>query len=336
MHVQLVDPPPQSPESISRDLEANLYPDLVRRFPGIEISRGEAAEEADEIMAGLKRNTLIALAVIYALLAVSFRSYAQAFLFLLAVPVAWLGGVLAHWALGLNLSFQSLVGMVAASGVVVNDSVVLLDYIKQRRTRYEAAGRRLEVGESVADRDLGPTASSLQPPASSLQPPASVLIIEACSSRFRQIFLVSLTNLAGFFPMLLSRCTDFSPATSDVLRSLRTWSKISICVSIPCRPSPMPNRPAPGCFGWPRTSLGTTRSFAATATSCLRQHGSGERSMPLRGPRTSCSGLSRSALCKQLSPSSRTNARRSFASAGWRGSHPQRSQSSLRAWWKNM
>ncbi len=153
-------------------------------------------------MAGLKRNTLIALAVIYALLAVSFSSYAQPFLFLLAVPVAWLGGVLAHWALGLNISFQSLVGMVAASGVVVNDSVVLLDYIKQRRTRYEAGGRRLEVGESeagglrgAADRDLGS-------PASSLQPPASALIIEACSSRFRAIFLVSLTNLAGFCPML--------------------------------------------------------------------------------------------------------------------------------------
>ncbi|MGQ0592990.1 MAG: efflux RND transporter permease subunit [Gammaproteobacteria bacterium] len=195
LHVQLTDPPAMSPETISKDLEENLYPDLERRYPGIEISRGEAAEEADAIMESLKRNTLIALAVIYALLAVSFRSYVQPFLFLLAVPVAWLGGVLAHWALGLNLSFQSLVGMVAASGVVVNDSVVLLDYIRQRRTRYEAAGRRLEAGESVADRDPGPRASSLQPPASGL-------IIEACTSRFRAIFLVSLTNLAGFCPML--------------------------------------------------------------------------------------------------------------------------------------
>ena len=187
LQVQLIDPPPQSPESIGQDLETNLYPDLRGHFPGIEISRGEAAEEADEIMAGLKRNTLIALAVIYALLAVSFRSYAQPFLFLLAIPVAWLGGLLAHWALGLNLSFQSLVGMVAASGVVVNDSVVLLDHIKQRR-RYEAGDKRLEVEESAADREQ--------------QPPASSLIIEACTSRFRAIFLVSLTNLAGFFPML--------------------------------------------------------------------------------------------------------------------------------------
>lgn len=202
LHVQLVDPPPQSPESISEDLEANLYPDLRRRFPGIEISRGEAAEEADEIMAGLKRNTLIALAVIYALLAVSFRSYAQPFLFLLAVPVAWLGGVLAHWALGLNISFQSLVGMVAASGVVVNDSVVLLDYIKRRA---EALGSRPEaIGENGGPKAYGlePEAYSLDPRAYSLEPRASSLIVEACTSRFRAIFLVSLTNLAGFFPML--------------------------------------------------------------------------------------------------------------------------------------
>ncbi len=86
------------------------------------------------------------------------------------MPVAWLGVVLIHWVLGLTLSFQSLVGMVAASGVVVNDSVVLLDYIQQRR-----------------DPALSP----------------GELIAEACASRFRPIILVALTNFAGFFPMLL-------------------------------------------------------------------------------------------------------------------------------------
>lgn len=205
LHVQLVDPPPQSAELIKKELEENFYPDLMRRLPGVEVSSGHAAEEADEIMASLQRNTLIALAVIYALLAVSFRSYAQPFLFLLAVPVAWLGGLLAHWAFGINLSFQSLVGMVAASGVVVNDSVVLLDYIKQRRASYEAGDRRPEVGKGVTDSDLGPSASSLRSQASSLIPPASSLIIEACTSRFRAIFLVSLTNLVGFFPMLFEQ-----------------------------------------------------------------------------------------------------------------------------------
>ncbi len=169
LHVHLADPPLLTAEAIKKDLQENFYPGLEQQFPGIELSGGEAAEEADEIMEGLKRNTLIALAVIYALIAVTFRSYLQPLLFLLAVPVAWLGVVLIHWVLGLTISFQSLVGMVAASGVVVNDSVVLLDYIQRRR-----------------DCALNP----------------GELIAEACASRFRPIVLVALSNFAGFAPML--------------------------------------------------------------------------------------------------------------------------------------
>ncbi len=112
LHVHLTDPPPQSPESISEDLEANLYPDLRRRFPGIEISRGEAAEEADEIMAGLKRNTLIALAVIYALLAVSFRSYAQT----LPVPPGRARGLVGRPARALGARFKPVLSVVRRHG----------------------------------------------------------------------------------------------------------------------------------------------------------------------------------------------------------------------------
>lgn len=61
-----------------------------------------------------------------------FRSYLKPLIFLLAAPVAWSGAVLAHWVAGLPLSMESLVGMIAASGVVVNDSLVLLDYIRER------------------------------------------------------------------------------------------------------------------------------------------------------------------------------------------------------------
>ena len=119
--------------------------------------------------AGLKTNTLIALVAIYALIAVSFRSYLQPLLFMLAVPVAWLGAVLIHGALGLTMSFQSVIGMIAASGVVVNDSIVLLDYIQKRK------GAEVSLHE---------------------------VIVEACTSRFRPIILVALTNFAGFLPML--------------------------------------------------------------------------------------------------------------------------------------
>ena len=169
LHVQLVDSPPISADKIGDNLTSQLFPALERQYPSIKISRGEAAEEADEIMDDLERNTLIALAVIYALLAVAFKSYTQPLLFLLAVPVAWLGAVLIHWAAGLNFSFQSLIGMVAASGVVVNDSVVLLHFIQKKRGEFS----------NLAD-----------------------LIVGACVSRFRPILLVALTSIAGFAPML--------------------------------------------------------------------------------------------------------------------------------------
>lgn len=169
LHVQLIDSPPISADKINRDLAAQFFPTLELQYPGIEISRGEAVEEAAEIMSDLERNTLIALAVIYALLAVAFKSYTQPLLFLLAVPVAWLGAILIHWVVGLNFSFQSLVGMVAASGVVVNDSVVLLHFIQKKRAEFS----------NLAD-----------------------LIVDACTSRFRPILLVALTSIAGFAPML--------------------------------------------------------------------------------------------------------------------------------------
>jgi len=108
--------------------------------------------------------------VIYAIIAVSFRSYALPLVFLLAAPMAWAGAILAHALLGMPLSMESLVGMVAASGVVVNDSMVLLDYIHEHQARAE---------DKFA------------------------LIAEACTARFRPIFLAFMTNFAGFLPTLL-------------------------------------------------------------------------------------------------------------------------------------
>jgi multidrug efflux pump subunit AcrB len=138
---------------------------------------------------------------IYALIAVPFRSYSKPLIFLLAAPVAWSGAVLAHWLIGLPLSMESLVGMIAASGVVVNDSLVLLDYIQEKEAlgaRLEAIGPRLE---ALGNTNLEPIAYRLAP--EFLEPKAYSLIQEACTSRFRPIFLAFLTNFAGFLPTLL-------------------------------------------------------------------------------------------------------------------------------------
>jgi multidrug efflux pump subunit AcrB len=158
--------------AIYADLEQHHLETLERQFPGVRVDVSQRRIEQEAMAPMLLRNALLALVVIYALIAIPFHSYLQPLLFMVSVPVAWMGAVVAHWLFGLPLSMESLVGMVAASGVVVNDSLVLLDYIKERQ------------------RGAFDTAS---------------LICEACTARFRPILLAFLTNFVGFLPMLLER-----------------------------------------------------------------------------------------------------------------------------------
>jgi len=165
-----VDPTKADVNGIYAELENSALPRLEQAFPGLNVQIGQQRQEQEAMLAAFGKNTLIALLVIYALIAVPFKSYSKPLIFLLAAPVAWSGAVLAHWAAGLPLSMESLVGMIAASGVVVNDSLVLLDYIRQH-----------------GDEDT----------------PVEQLISAACIARFRPILLAFLTNFAGFLPTLL-------------------------------------------------------------------------------------------------------------------------------------
>ncbi len=165
-----VDPQKADVNAIYAGLETGELKNLRLNYPGLSITIGQERQEQQAMTEALGQYTLISLMVIYVLIAVPFRSYLKPLIFLLAAPVAWCGAVIAHGLAGLPLSMESLVGMIAASGVVVNDSLVLLDYMKEH-----------------AD----------------LQKPVTELICEACASRFRPIFLAFLTNFAGFLPALL-------------------------------------------------------------------------------------------------------------------------------------
>jgi multidrug efflux pump subunit AcrB len=165
-----VDPTKADVNGIYAALESGALPRLEQAFPGLNVQIGQQRQEQEAMLAAFGKNTLIALLVIYALIAVPFKSYSKPLIFLLAAPVAWSGAVLAHWAAGLPLSMESLVGMIAASGVVINDSLVLLDYIRQH-----------------GDDDT----------------PVETLISAACIARFRPILLAFLTNFAGFLPTLI-------------------------------------------------------------------------------------------------------------------------------------
>jgi multidrug efflux pump subunit AcrB len=142
---------------------------ILEDKPGISWSfEGEAREQAD-IFASLGQMTLIALFIIYALLAVPLKSYIQPFIVMVVIPFGLIGAIGGHIIMGNPMSILSVLGFVALAGVVVNDSLVLVDFINQERTRGIPLREAIETSGAA---------------------------------RFRPIILTSLTTFAGLLPVL--------------------------------------------------------------------------------------------------------------------------------------
>jgi multidrug efflux pump subunit AcrB len=167
-----VDPSTGNADEILADLKTKVLPGIMSRYPGISYSfEGERREQA-ETMKGLIRGFLIALLVIFAMMAIPFKSYIQPLIVMSVIPFGFVGAVWGHLLMGFNLSIISLFGFVALTGVVVNDSIVLVHYVNRRRSE----GVRFL--QAVRDAGL---------------------------YRFRPIILTSLTTFAGLTPLLLER-----------------------------------------------------------------------------------------------------------------------------------
>ncbi|MBI4520100.1 MAG: efflux RND transporter permease subunit [Gemmatimonadetes bacterium] len=142
------------------------------RHPGVYYTfEGMQSEQRDTI-GGLQRGFLLAMFMVFALLAVPLRSYVQPVIIMLAIPFGLVGAFWGHLVLGLNLTIMSLLGMVALAGVVVNDSLVMVHFINQKR----------EAGMFLSE-----------------------AVREAGAVRFRPILLTSLTTFAGLSPLLLEK-----------------------------------------------------------------------------------------------------------------------------------
>ena len=169
-----------TPEDVMASLRRGALPEILAAYPGIEFTlEGEQRERA-KALAGLARGFALALLVIYALLAVPLRSYSQPLIIMAAIPFGIVGAILGHLVMGWDLVFFSLLGIVALSGVVVNDSLVLVAFINRRR----AQGLPLEQAVRVAG-----------------------------MTRFRAILLTSATTFVGLMPLMF----NVSPATFFVV-----------------------------------------------------------------------------------------------------------------------
>ena len=156
-------------EEILAQLRGTVLAGLVNDFPGLSYDLEGEEKERRESMGSLGKGFVLALFAMYALLAIPFRSYTQPLIIMAAIPFGVVGAILGHLIMGFNLSMLSIFGIVALSGVVVNDSLLMIDRINQSRKE----GEDLENAVMASGR-----------------------------RRFRPILLTSLTTFCGLIPMI--------------------------------------------------------------------------------------------------------------------------------------
>ena len=163
-----VEPERNTPQIIS-SLDSEFIPILEQRYPELEISYQGRQADTKESSKSLMSSFVLVLAVLYIMLAIPFASYTQPLIIMLAIPFGIVGAFLGHMLMGYSLSMVSIMGVVALCGVVVNDTLVMVDYANKMRKEgnkaYEA-------------------------------------IILAATRRFRPILLTTATTFGGLAPMI--------------------------------------------------------------------------------------------------------------------------------------
>jgi len=153
---------------IFSDLNRSLLPDLQRRY-GVTLGLEGKAQDQQETLNDMKLGMMIGLSLIFIVLAWVFSSYLWPLAVMTAIPLGLTGSVLGHLIMGKDLSMFSVMGLFGLSGIVVNDSIVLITFFSQLRAR------GMKVNEAI---------------------------VEAICARFRAVVLTSLTTVAGLLPIL--------------------------------------------------------------------------------------------------------------------------------------
>lgn len=159
-------------------LQADLYDyvkGLVAQYPGVTYKIAGEGEEQGETFSSLGYGVIAALLIIFVLLAIPFKSYLQPLIVMSVIPFGLIGAMLGHWVMGMDLTIMSLLGFAALIGVIVNDSLVLVDYINKT---YAKTDDLLEA------------------------------VLSAGAARFRPVFLTSLTTFIGLVPLLFETSTQ--------------------------------------------------------------------------------------------------------------------------------
>lgn len=159
-------------QQIIKDTTANYFPTLQKKFPSISIVQQGQSAESNKTGTSMLRGFIIGLVGIFILLSFQFRSYLEPFAVMVAIPLAFIGVVWGHLLMGLEISMPSMMGAASLAGIVVNDSILLVEFLKLRARQ----GHDILEAAKLASRE-----------------------------RFRAILLTSLTTIAGLTPLLLEK-----------------------------------------------------------------------------------------------------------------------------------
>ncbi len=164
-----VDKEAAEPGRIATELREVHLPEILSGYPTVRYRLGGATRSQQELQRDLLWGTAFALFLIYSLIAIPLKSYLQPLLIMSVIPFGMIGAIIGHWMLGMPLSLLSMFGIIALAGVVVNDSLILVDFVNRHR---RAGQSRIEAA------------------------------LKATRARFRAIILTSMTTFLGLAPIV--------------------------------------------------------------------------------------------------------------------------------------
>jgi len=188
---------------IVSDMQARLMPKLLEEYPDLRVRWEGETEQTNDSLRSLGLGFIVSVFAMFVLLTMEFRSYLQPLLILTAIPFGAAGAVFGHALMGMPLTLFTMFGVVALAGIVVNDSIVLIDFINQRVRE----GR-----------------------------PIKVALREAGCLRFRPVFLTSVTTVGGLLPLLFDKSFQaqflIPMATSMVFGEMVTTVLILVLIPV--------------------------------------------------------------------------------------------------------
>jgi multidrug efflux pump subunit AcrB len=158
-----------SSTDVNQRLQNELQPQLMKKYPGIRFASDGEAKDAAQTGASMGKGFILGLLGVFAILSYQFKSYLEPVVVMLAIPLALIGVIAGHGLLGYAISMPSIMGFISLAGIVVNDSILLVQYIRQH----------LDQGQSLHQS-----------------------LVQASRERFRAVFLTSMTTAAGLLPLL--------------------------------------------------------------------------------------------------------------------------------------